>query len=200
MTARNRASKTGRVLGILLAERVLGNRPVTLVGYSLGSLVIFEALQHLATLPLERTACLVQDVFLFGTPVSTSEGAWSAVRRLVSGRVVNGYNQNDYILAVLARASGASWGVAGLQPIQVQGVENIECAEVDGHLKWRGMVGKCLQMCAAPGILDDQVELQLENKGKEIAEEMESNQRAAEEKLKQDGGPDGLAQEPDRVV
>ena len=47
MTAKALASKAGRVLGTLLAQRVLGNRPVTLVGYSLGSLVVFEALQHL---------------------------------------------------------------------------------------------------------------------------------------------------------
>ncbi|KAI0699711.1 DUF726-domain-containing protein [Cytidiella melzeri] len=168
MTAKARASKTAHVLGTLISERVLGNRPITLVGYSLGSQVIFEALQYLATLPPERTAGLVQDVFLFGSPVSAGEAAWASVRRVVAGRLVNGYSTNDYVLAVLARASGGSWGVSGLQAVQVQGVENVECKEVDGHLKWRGMIGKCLRQCGAPGVLDAEVEEQLKNKEKKI--------------------------------
>lgn len=190
MMAKTRATKTGQVLGTLLAQRVLGNRPITLVGYSLGAQVIFEALQFLASLPPEQTAPLVQDVFLFGTPVSTDEGAWAAVRRVVSGRVVNGYSKDDYILAVLARASGATWGVAGLQAVEVQGVENVECKEVDGHMKWRGMVGRCLQMCEAPGVLNSEVELQLKNRGKKIAEEMDMSERDAQNVIDHGDGTD----------
>ena len=164
MTAKARASKTARVLSTLLASRILGNRPISLIGYSLGSQVIFEALQHLAALPPSQTAGLIQDVFLFGSPVPADEAAWAAIRRVVSGRLVNGYSTNDYVLAVLARASGASWGVSGLQAVQVQGVENIECKKVDGHLKWRGMIGKCLQECGVEGVVEEEVQLQLREK------------------------------------
>ena len=53
---------------------------IFLVGYSLGSLVIFEALQHLASLPPSQTLGLIQDVYLFGSPISTSPAQWAAVR------------------------------------------------------------------------------------------------------------------------
>lgn len=191
MQAKALAAKAGQVLGTLLAQRVLGNRPVTLVGYSLGSLVIFEALQHLASLaPSQmRVAGLIQDVYLFGAPVPADERAWASARRVVSGRLVNGYAAQDYILAVLARVSEMSWGVAGLQPVNVQGVENFACAEVDGHLKWRGMVGRCLQMCNAPGVVDSEVALQIERKEKPIAAAVDMSQADAEKTIQ--AGPEG---------
>jgi len=161
MNAKALAVKAGAVLGDLLANHVFGSRPITLTGYSLGSLVIFEALKNLASLPPAETAHLIQDVYLFGTPVPADVPTWSGIRRLVSGRVVNGYSSNDYVLAVLSRASDANWDVAGLQPVDVMGIENVLCESVDGHTMWRGMVGKCLRDCHAPGIISDEVDLQL---------------------------------------
>lgn len=145
-----------------MVQRVLGNRPITLVGYSLGSLVIFEALQYLASLPPSDTAHLIQDVYLFGAPISTQEGPWAAVRRVVTGRLINGYGSQDYVLAVLSRISNVSWKVAGLQQVDVQGVENVECSFVDGHIKWRGLIGRSLDLCEAPGIIQSEVEVQAE--------------------------------------
>ncbi|CAL1704744.1 unnamed protein product [Somion occarium] len=168
MNAKTLALKAGKVLGILLEQRVLGNRPVTLVGYSLGSLVIFEALQHLASLPPKQSAHLVQDVYLFGAPVSTDQRTWSAARRVTAGRLVNGYGTDDYVLALLSRMSSASWNVAGITNVDVQGVENVACEGVDGHLKWRGMIGKSLESCNAPGLCKTEVELQVEKRAKEI--------------------------------
>ncbi|KZT11351.1 DUF726-domain-containing protein [Laetiporus sulphureus 93-53] len=173
MTAKSLATKAGKVLGKLLAERVLGNRAVTLVGYSLGSMVIFEALQFLATLPPSQTCHLIQDVYLFGAPVSSDEVSWTAVRRVVAGRLVNGYSSNDYILAVLSRVSNMSWGVAGLVPVSVKGVENVSCASVDGHLKWRSMVGQCLQSCSAPGIVGREVQKQIDERDKKAEADMD---------------------------
>jgi len=161
MNAKALAVKAGAVLGDLLANRVFGSRPIMLTGYSLGSLVIFEALKYLAGLPPAETAHLVQDVYLFGTPVPADAATWSSIRRLVSGRLVNGYSSNDYVLAVLSRASDASWKVAGLQAVDVMGIENILCESVDGHTMWRGMIGKCLRDCHAPGIISDEVDLQV---------------------------------------
>ncbi|KAK7693545.1 hypothetical protein QCA50_003114 [Cerrena zonata] len=186
--ARTLAVKTGKVLGILIEQRVLGNRPVTLVGYSLGSLVVFEALQHLASLPPEKTAHLIQDVYLFGSPISTDPRTWSAARRVVSGRLVNGYGKDDYILAVLSRVSNASWNVAGLTAVEVQGVENIACEGVEGHLKWRGMIGKVLEECKAPGLVNSEVEQQVENRAKKIEQIMDLSPDDVEDVLQK--GPD----------
>lgn len=168
MNAKALAVKAGAVLGDLLSRRVFGNRPVVLTGYSLGALVVFEALKNLAALSPSKTSCLVQDVFLFGTPTSTDATSWTSIRRLVAGRLVNGYSTDDYVLAVLSRASDVNWKVAGLEPVDVMGVENINC-DVDGHLKWRGMIGKSLQRVGASGIADEQVDLQIKN----VAEAME---------------------------
>ena len=162
MNAKSLALKAGSVLATLLSSHAFGTRPVTLTGYSLGALVIFEALTQLAALPPSRTTHLIHDVFLFGAPVPADGRTWSAVRRLVAGRLINGYAASDYVLAVLARSTDASWNVAGLQIVDVQGVENVCCddAGVDGHLKWRGMVGRCLEMCGAPGVNHEEVERQ----------------------------------------
>ncbi|KAG1756608.1 DUF726-domain-containing protein [Suillus paluster] len=175
MNARALALKTGAVLGELLASRAFGNRPVTLTGYSLGSLVIFEALRCLTELSPSKTIGLIQDVFLFGTPVSINLTTWSSVRRLVSGRFVNGYCTSDFILAVLSRASDATWGIAGLQNVDVKGVENIQCEGVEGHLQWRGMIGKCLLDCHAPGIVTSEVDAQLKNIAEHMPELAESD-------------------------
>ncbi|KAJ7063404.1 DUF726-domain-containing protein [Mycena amicta] len=160
MNSQALAIKTGAVLGSLLEKRVFGHRPIILTGYSLGALVIFEALKHLASLPPTETLHLVQDVYLFGAPASSDDLAlWASMRRLVSGRLVNGYSEDDYVLAVLCRLSSVSWGVAGLQPVDVIGVENVLC-QVAGHREWPAMIGKSLVLSGAPGIVEERVEAQ----------------------------------------
>ena len=82
------AIKAGRVLGTLLVNRAFGNRPVTLVGYSFGSLVLVEALKYISTLEVTETMHLIQDVFLFGTPAPTDLRLWSAIRRVAAGNTL----------------------------------------------------------------------------------------------------------------
>lgn len=89
--------------------------------------------------------------------------------------MVNGYAETDYVLAILSRTTDASWGVAGLQPVEVQGVENVQCDDVEGHLKWRGMVGQCLQISGADGLISEAVELQLKEVAEPIAKAMHQN-------------------------
>ncbi|KAF8506363.1 DUF726-domain-containing protein [Hysterangium stoloniferum] len=173
--------KAGKVLGTLLANRTFGNRPVVLTGYSLGSLVLVEALKHLATLPVAQTAHVVQDVFLFGTPVPTNASLWTAMRRVVAGRLVNGYAETDYVLAILSRTSDGSWNVAGLHPVEVQGVENVRCDEVGGHLQWRGMVGRCLQICGLEGLVVEEVEMRVREASETAAKEGEVEEPIKEE-------------------
>ncbi|KAI0093665.1 DUF726-domain-containing protein [Irpex rosettiformis] len=196
MTTKVRASKTARVLSTLLASRILGNRPITLIGYSLGSQIIFEALQHLAALPPSQTIGLIQDVYLFGSPVPADEVSWASVRRVVAGRLVNGYSTNDYVLAVLARASGGSWSVSGLQAVQVQGVENVECKEVDGHLHWRGIIGQCLQKCGVEGVVGAEIREQLKKKEEPIETFINIGENDIDEIIKRgDDSKEGVMEE-----
>ncbi|KAJ3775427.1 DUF726-domain-containing protein [Lentinula raphanica] len=163
MNTKALAFKAGAVLGELLSNRVFGNRPVTLVGYSFGSVVILEALKRVASRPPSETLGLIQDVYLFGTPASTDPALWSSVRRVVTGRLINGYASQDYVLAVLSRATDVTWKVAGLHPVDVQGVENVHFEDIDGHTKWKGKIGECLRRVGAVGIEDEKVEAQLRN-------------------------------------
>jgi len=162
------------VLGILLSHRVLGTRPVTLTGYSLGSLVIFQALKYLSTLPPSQTTHLIDSVYLFGLPTSTRDiVSWKKVRAVVSGRLVNGWvePEEDYVLAILSRTSmlaEGSWGVAGLAPVQVKGIENVKCEDIEGHLKWMGMVGRCLEKCGVDGVVQQEVENKVSDVGKQF--------------------------------
>ncbi|VDC06601.1 unnamed protein product [Peniophora sp. CBMAI 1063] len=193
MNARQYALKTGAVLADLLAQRAFGTRPITLTGYSLGALVIFEALRILAQRPPSETAHLIQDVYLMGAPIPLNEASWSAVRRVVAGRLVNAYGSNDYVLAVLCRASEQTWTVAGIGPVNVKGVENVEVAGVDGHLKWRGMVGEALLACKAPGVNEEEVERQ-RALAEKLAKELDMTEEDAEKALEK-GLPDEPANE-----
>ena len=195
MTAKALAAKAGKVLGMLLAQRVLGNRPITLVGYSLGSLVIFAALEHLATVPPSETASLVQDVFLLDSPVPVQASQWASARRVVAGRLVNGYSKRDYVLAVLARLSGGTWGVAGLQPVGVEGVENVECAEVDGHLRWKALLGRELLRCAAPGVDEAQVKQDAPDEDAESVDAAETPMSSAPELSAKGGEGKGVGED-----
>lgn len=176
--ARALAEKTGKVLGTLLADRAFGARPATLVGYSLGSLVIFHALEHLSKLTPAETTHIIQDVYVFGSPASVNNRSWSSARRIVAGRFINGYAkpEDDYILAILSRfsvASASGWGVAGLQPVEVAGIENVLCEGVKGHVAWRGLIGSYLTRCGVPGLRREEVEAQQKEVVQEIERELE---------------------------
>jgi len=144
--AKARSDKAGRVLAQALLQKVQGERPVTLVGYSLGARVIYQALLALA----EHNAFgLVESVVLIGAPTTIEEGAWRRVRGVVAGRVINVYSQEDYILGFLYRTSSLQYGVAGLQAIEgVDGIENHEATKLmdgKGHARYRHIIGQILR-------------------------------------------------------
>lgn len=142
--AKNRADKAGLVLADAIINRAQGERPVTLVGYSLGARVIYSCLMSLAE---RRAFGLVESVVLLGTPAPADATVWRSMRSVVSGRLVNVYSTNDYILAFLYRTSSIQYGVAGIQEIvDVKGVENVDVTEiVSGHLRYQYLVGCILE-------------------------------------------------------
>lgn len=93
-----RANAAGLILADSLIDRNLGVRPITLVGFSLGARVIFACLRELAD---KGAFGLIQNVYLFGSPIVADKDEYLRCRSVISGRFVNGYASNDWILGML---------------------------------------------------------------------------------------------------
>ena len=93
--SQDRADAAGLILADSLIDRNLGVRPITLVGFSLGSRLIFSCLKELAN---KGAYGLVQNVYLFGSPIVAKKEDYLRARAVISGRFVNGYATNDWIL------------------------------------------------------------------------------------------------------
>ncbi|ESQ50651.1 hypothetical protein EUTSA_v10022586mg [Eutrema salsugineum] len=128
----DRSDKAGRLLAEALRKGLQGNRPVTLVGFSLGARVVFKCLQALAE--TEKNAEIVERVVLLGAPISIKNENWRDVRKTVAGRFINVYATNDWTLGVAFRASLLSQGLAGIQPVCIPGIEDVDVSDmVEGH-------------------------------------------------------------------
>ena len=179
--AKARADKAGEVLADALISKAQGERPVSLVGYSLGGRVIYSCLLALA----ERKAFgLIDSVVVMGAPMPSETAEWRNLRSMVSGRFVNVYSENDYILAFLYRTSSVQLGIAGLQAVEgVPGVENVDVSKmVNGHLKYQHMVGPILSKIGWADI--DEIEL---NRQEAILQQLaDMDQRMQDAKEKED--------------
>ena len=148
--ARGRAIKAGRMLAHVLVQRVHGARPVVLVGFSLGALLVFECLGELARLSEAgeaRAAGIVQHAVLMGLPASSHPDNWLPLRRVVAGRLVSCYRPGDLVLSLVHRANSLGYGIAGLEPVRLSGVESLDVsAVVTGHSKYRLAVGRLLEI------------------------------------------------------
>ncbi|MCJ1252860.1 hypothetical protein MMC24_000666 [Lignoscripta atroalba] len=142
--ARTRADKAGEVLADALINRAQGERPVALLGYSLGARVIYSCLVSLAK---RKAFDLISNVILLGAPVPNSSFVWRLMRSVVAGRIINVFSEHDYVLGFLYRTSSAQYGIAGLQKVEgVKGVENVDVSEiVSGHLRYRYLLGRILK-------------------------------------------------------
>jgi pimeloyl-ACP methyl ester carboxylesterase len=141
----DRAAAAGLILADTLVHRNLGVRPVTLVGYSLGARVIYFCLRELARV---GAAGLVQNAYMFGSPVVVKKDEYTQAVAMVSGRFVNAYATNDWILGYLFRATSGGIGrVAGLAEVtEIPGVENVDVTDlVNGHMAYRTAIPKLLE-------------------------------------------------------
>jgi hypothetical protein len=193
--ANQRAQKAGEVLADALINKAQGERPVTLIGYSLGAKVIYTCLQQLAK---RQAFGLVESVVLLGAPTPCNSAEWRRIRSVVTGRVVNAYSTKDYILAFLYRSSSIQFSVAGLNPVShVKGVENVDVSDlVEGHTLYRHAVGPTLKRIGFEDI--DTKELDVQHRALEEQEKKEKEQREAAEKGQDStaGGTDrGLSEE-----
>lgn len=140
-----RANSAGLIMADSLMDRNLGKRPITLLGYSLGSRVIFSCLKELAD---KGAYGLIENVYLFGSPVVANKDEYLKVRGVISGRFVNGYSSNDWILGYLFRATaGGIMRVAGLAPVEgIPGLENVDVTKlVNGHMDYRAAMPRLLK-------------------------------------------------------
>lgn len=147
----NRSRKAGHLLADALINKVQGERPVTLIGYSLGAAAIHACLQSLAE---RRAFGLVDTVVIIGAPAPAAPSHWRTIRTAVSGKIYNVFSENDMILGFVYRAYSLSYGVAGLQSIKdVSGIENLDLSEmVSGHLRYPELTGEILRKCAFVGV------------------------------------------------
>lgn len=129
----DRARKTGVILaGILIqqdseknettveeersANSVILPTPVSLIGFSLGALVIYECL-----LELERKGAfgIVHSVVLMGLPARFNPEAMTRARSVVSGRFLHVFSRNDWVLGFLHRTANATFTgeICGMIPL-----------------------------------------------------------------------------------
>ncbi|RLN18421.1 transmembrane and coiled-coil domain-containing protein 4-like [Panicum miliaceum] len=91
------------------------------------------------------TEGIVERVVLIGAPVSVQGEMWESARKMVAGRFVNVYSTNDWILGITFRASLLTQGLAGIQAVEVPGVENVDVTElVFGHSSYRSLLQEIL--------------------------------------------------------
>ena len=180
--AKSRSEKAGEVLADALINKAQGERPVTLIGYSMGAKLIYACLQNLAK---RKAFGLVENVVLMGAPTPSDTSDWRVLRSVVSGRLVNVYSENDYVLGFMYRTSALQYGVAGLQPVEgLPGIENVDVSEdVKGHLKYRYLVGAILKKIGFEDIDMKAVEEEAEALKKVEAEEKKNSLQNQRKKL-----------------
>ncbi|CCC07387.1 unnamed protein product [Sordaria macrospora k-hell] len=151
-----RADKAGALLADAIMNKAHGERGVTLIGYSLGARAIYVCLMVLAE---RRAFGLVENAVMMGTPAPSEARVWCTMRSVVSGRLVNVFSENDYLLGFLYRTSSIQFGVAGLQRIEgIDGVENVDVsAKVSGHLRYQYLAGSILKHINWEDINQEQV-------------------------------------------
>lgn len=141
----DRAWKGGKILADTLISGNMGVRPITLVGFSLGSRLIYSCLIELAK---RGGFGLIENVVLLGSPATVKYDQITLARSVVSGKFINGYSKNDWILGYLFRATGGGLlTVAGISPIEnIPGVENFDCTEfIVGHMSYRQAIPRILK-------------------------------------------------------
>jgi hypothetical protein len=202
----DRANSAGLILADSLIDRNLGTRPITFVGYSLGSRVIFSCLRELAR---KGAFGLVQNVYLFGSPIVAKKDEYLKAKSVVAGRFVNGYAKNDWILGYLFRlTSGGISRVAGLAPIEeIPGLENVDVTDlVPGHMAYRTAMPRLLREVGWIVESDEFTEIEdpdPENHAKrqrELINEIEEARKEFEKKEKEGKGKFGFFSRKKKTV
>jgi len=120
-----------------------------------------------------------------------SKDDYLKARSVVSGRFVNGYSRNDWILGYLFRAtSGGVMRVSGLAPIEgVPGIESFNLTElVNGHMDYRAAMPRILREVGFEVLEDEFAEIEDPDpdshaeRQRELIREIDEARREAEQK------------------
>ncbi|THY17021.1 DUF726-domain-containing protein [Aureobasidium pullulans] len=196
--AKARADKAGEVLADALINRAQGERPVTLIGYSLGARVIFTCLKSLAA---RKAFGLVENVVLLGAPTPSTAADWRLIRAVTTGRVVNVYSTSDYILGFLYRSSSIQYGVAGLEPVSfVSGVQNVDVTDLiaGSHTAYRYLCGRILRKIGFEDV--DLAAVEAEEEALRKATASEEQERKANEVNTKEGASEAEVKEMEGKV
>lgn len=139
--AEGRADRAGVLLATNIEREAFGKGPVSLIGFSLGTRAIQACLTHLKA---TRLYGRVQDVILMGGAVSSAPELWADLHTIVSGRVINLYSAQDWVLRYAYQCVQNDVPI-GLQAISSPGIENFDVTSaVSGHLDHRAKLQKML--------------------------------------------------------
>lgn len=190
----DRAWTAGFVLADTLISRNLGKRPISLIGFSLGSRVIYSCLLELSK---KGALGLVEDVYLFGSPWVYNRDEMVLARAVVSGRFVNGYSERDWVLGYLFRATGGGLQTfAGISPIKdLEGIENMNCTElVEGHMAYRKNIPSLLKRLGVSVLseefteIDDSLDPEQVKRERKLVSELQDVQNKLNSKNKKRDG------------
>jgi hypothetical protein len=134
--AQDRAEKAGKLLGDYIAENQFGGLPISLIGYSLGTKVIINALDRLADLGIEGK---IFDVYFLAGAVAKNDPLLRKLSKVISGKLVNVYSRKDIILSYVYRAAELFAQPIGNQPLYLDEISvlNIDLTDsVGGHLNY----------------------------------------------------------------
>uniref|UniRef100_H2YRX8 Transmembrane and coiled-coil domain-containing protein 4 n=2 Tax=Ciona savignyi TaxID=51511 RepID=H2YRX8_CIOSA len=131
-----RSVQVGRQLAEVLLAREHGQRPVSLIGFSLGARVIYFCLEELAK--RKNNSGIIEDIYILGGPVSGKAEDWAKFSSVVAGHITNGYCRTDWLLRFLYRTSSRQVEIAG-KPINWDNrrMINIDLSSIiEGHLDY----------------------------------------------------------------
>eukprot|EP00038_Savillea_parva_P006105 m.161684 g.161684 ORF g.161684 m.161684 type:complete len:1227 (-) comp12106_c0_seq1:132-3812(-) len=139
------ANTAGIELANTLIKQAHGTRPVTLVGYSMGALVVVSAIRELAR--REDGRGIVQNVYLFGTPATGQRKFWDEAATAISGNIYNFLSTNDWFLKLMLRGLSIETCVAGLEGINHPRATNVDVSSlIIMHSDWAVRMPKLLQL------------------------------------------------------
>ena len=200
--ALTKAEKAGRLLADTLIGQVQSNRPVTLVGFSVGARLIYYCLLELAS---KNAFGIIESVYLMGTPVVSSKAEWETISSIVAGKIYNCFTTNDSVLGVLYRASISSYkDVPGLSPIQhdIPDIVNVDVTEtVNGHMEYASKLPKILAQLGfftnADTFIDQDEEIalwkaEIDIERQKSKEKREIERKAQLEKLREEQGAEAV--------
>lgn len=128
--AMNNAEKTGELLGKVLS---VYNQDIILCGHSLGSRVIYYALEYLSNHEIHTSN--ITEIHLLGGAVGNKASDWKSVKKFTNAKIYNYYSSNDDVLKYLYNIGTIFQSEPiGRHEIDVNSIKNINTTtRVDGH-------------------------------------------------------------------